>query len=167
MSKTTFTVLSIIGAFVISLAGHLGFAQAFYVTTHWKTVPGQIIDCSERPTSDAAPAQSTVKYAFALDGRTYQNSGLRPLRWFMGPQAILTGAALTQLILGKAYWCKDVVMVEYSETPEYVRARYPLGKAVTVYYNPANPNSSVLELFRDPSEFWRMYFPGGHFWYKG
>jgi hypothetical protein len=167
MSKTTLTVLTMIGAFVISLAGHFGLAQAFYVTTHWKTVPGQIIGSNERPTTDAAPGQSTVRYAFAIDGRTYQNTGLRPMRWFMGPSTRLAGAALTQLIMGKAYWCKDVVMIEWGETPEYVKAHYPLGKAVTVYYDPSNPNSSVLELFRDPSEFWRMYFPGGHFWYKG
>ena len=158
MTKLSLTVLCFVGFLLFSVAARFGIPQGLLIATCWKTAPGQVIDYKEWPSGDS-PGRAVDTYAFAVDGKTFRNQGLRPYRRFHS----LTVNLLDQLLPRP----KSMVWVETMETPEYMKANYPLGKTVTVYYDPSDPSTSVLEPLRNPTEFWRMYFPNGQFWYKG
>jgi len=158
MSKTTLSLLSFVGFVVFSISAHYGIPQGIYIATSWKTVPGQVIDYKEWPTSVDAPGRAIDTYAFSVNGQSYHNQGLRPYRF--NP---LSWRLTETFLFGKT----STIWVNYSDTPEYMKANYPLGKTVTVYYDPSNPKNSVLEPLKSPGAFYRMYFPNGQFWYKG
>ena|SRR5277367_1300213 len=159
MSKLTLTVLGFVGFLLLSVSAKFGLPQGLLIATSWKTAPGQVVDYKEWPTSADSPGRAADTYEFTVNGKTFRNQGLRPFRRFHS----LTCRLLDQFLPRR----KSMVWVDNTDTPEYMRANYPVGKTVTVYYDPSDPSTSVLEPLRNPTEFWRMYFPNGQFWYKG
>jgi hypothetical protein len=167
MNRTTLWVLGILGTFAVSMAAQCGLLQALLVILFFKTAAGQVTEYRETPYSSTAPAEGNIWYAFSVDGKPYRENGIRPIMGFSAPQVTALVALTTKCMTGKAYIDKTLLYVSSVDTPDYMKEHYPVGKVVMVYYNPMDPRESLLEPFRSRSEFWRRYFPGGHFWYKG
>jgi hypothetical protein len=86
----------------------------------WPSTAGLVVKSRvEVSGGDTASVSPKVVYEYVVGGQTYQNDNIRPGDDFM-----------TLGMKGTAY---DVV------------DRYPVGSAVIVYYNPANPAKSTLE----------------------
>lgn len=88
----------------------------------WSTSPGTILESSVREASGSdfdGPATYTVKLSYS-----YQ-------------------------VMGQAYQGKNIHIGARSTVPhskaQATASRYPVGAAVTVYYDPANPADAVLE----------------------
>jgi hypothetical protein len=114
----------------VLILGGLGFflykrnqqSMAYRQSTQtWLSTTGTILMSSVQ-TSHSGNSHSTypvIVYSYIVNGQSYQSQRIRAGDQF-----------LTVRLAGQA---------------QATVARYPIGKSVTVYYNPANPAESVLE----------------------
>lgn len=122
--------------FAVAAFGFGAFALYFYFAfrrytqqaANWPTVPGKIVASSVesfRERKENSSLMTThyrplVEYTYDVRGRSYRGN---------------------QVTLG-------VKMTGMQGFAERLAAKYPEGKAVTVYYNPANPGTATLEIPR-------------------
>lgn len=96
-------------------------------TAHWPTTEGRIVSATIEPVPAPPASRSppmfvvSVRYEYTVGGRRLDGSRIA----FRTPTPFANAAAA-----------------------ERDRARYPVGAAVTVHYDPAKPEESVLELGR-------------------
>jgi hypothetical protein len=123
------TVFCTVGISVLVIGG-IGFmlyrrnqqSMAYRQSTQtWLNTTGTILMSSVQ-SSHSGNSHSTypvVVYSYAVNGQSYQSQRIRAGDQF-----------LTVRMAGQA---------------QATVARYPIGKSVTIYYDPANPAESVLE----------------------
>ncbi|MCC7358104.1 MAG: DUF3592 domain-containing protein [Anaerolineales bacterium] len=110
-------VLGVIGAGIVLIAGYLRNRAAR--SQQWPSTLGQVLTSGVREiaTDDGRFDWPNVTYQYAVGARTYTSN-----RVSFGPASAFGGY-----------------------TAQNVQARYPVGQAVTVYYDPGNPSEAVLE----------------------
>lgn len=114
---------------VLGVAGLQVAKQRVAQTAHWPSVKGQVVTSEvvtgavkNGRTLIVSPHAKTV-YTFVVNGKSYRGEGRRVV---------------------------PMLHFDTEGTPEQVVAKYPKGKAVTVYYDPKNPSDALLSPVPDP-----------------
>lgn len=174
MSKSALSIILLVILVTVVVLANWVIPVELFIQQFWKTAPGQIVECHETDNGDFGPSDATVSYSFSVNGKVFQNRGLRP-QWHeyssFGKGGYSSGLSYLELAMIQVQSAKgsmscptNRIDIMDTETPEYMKKNYPVGKKVTISYNPLNPRTSVLEV-HDQSSFWDIYFPHGHFWY--
>lgn len=110
-----------LAAIVFALHFGYGFAEpivrsvwAAHTSQHWPQTQGSVVHVSIEKGHKGRPYE-LVEYAYVVGGKTYQSNGIS----FMSLDS-------------------DAV------SPQDLATRYPIGKAVNVFYNPDAPQEAVL-----------------------
>jgi hypothetical protein len=117
-----FGLFFLVGGVIASIGVMIGEAR-MNATETWPSVAGRIV-VSEVSTATVrtGPVRrvepiAKIHFAYSVNGRSYQGEGLR---------------------------VAPMLHTEAEGTPTELVSRYPVGKAVEVYYDPANPSDSLL-----------------------
>ena len=112
----------------------IGVTGIVWKARRWPTTPGRIVsaDVEEYLATDSnqrlrTQYKSSVVYAYEVNGRRYQGDRVN------------LGITISATVPGLA---------------QRTANKYPVGRAVTVYYNPENPGEAVLH-----PHSWLHYFP--------
>jgi hypothetical protein len=108
-----------VAALVVLICGGIAIVMFLRTaaTAGWQPAPGQVLESRvvHSSTTEGTSSDPRVVYAYLVAGRQYQG------------ERIFVGGAVSG-------WGADKTV-----------ARYPVGSAVQVFYNPANPAEAVLE----------------------
>lgn len=114
---------------IVALLGGFAIAASLWLrranarAQSWPSVRGRVVKSGLRPDPNDAGSSVEVHYEYKLGARSYVSSRI-----------------------GFAVFRDD------APAKERLIARFPLGAEVEVFYDPANPSSSVL--LREPSLLW-------------
>ncbi|MCU0493885.1 MAG: DUF3592 domain-containing protein [Chloroflexaceae bacterium] len=124
-------VVFILGFITLLLAARAWQAQRrIYAARHWKTTTGQVLQSGIQ--------QTTVRVRISTSVGRYRNA----IRYI--PHVVYHYRVNGAHYQGERLRLGTVVLSSEARDAERTAARYPVGSAVTVYYDPANPTEAVL-----------------------
>lgn len=108
---------------------------AYRLSLHWPTTEGVITRCDTKPRGFhfpwETPEYGVIEYTYKVGKQQYNSHNIR------------SGS----LRLGSGKYVAD-----FGKPPAYVHQHYPVGKSVSVYYDPDNPSESYLEAAMQDSQ---------------